>query len=328
MDSAYSGPKIEARSASGGAGRRVREVEALLAEDPFFYGWRWVGDEQVPLTEDDLLDPQEGDRVSEHTLHQWAVRKLCEILEELFVVREQDDVLVGGNLKMLWRDPRIKKVAPDVVVIPGVDDPRKDRKSFNQRQEGAQPVFVLEATSESTARTDERKKPGVYQQAEVAEYFLLDTLVTPWTLTGRRRHPATGRYRKIRPDGEGRLLADSLEVAFAIGADGRSVDLFDARTGEKLRDLHAAEEAWRAEAEARREAEEARRAEAEARCKAEEAQRKAEEARRKTEERQRSIEEARLAEAEGRRIAEKRQRAAEEEVQRLRALLAEGQSSS
>ncbi len=60
----------------------------------------------------------------------------------------------------------------------------------------------------------------------MAEYSILGTLVVPWALVGRRRHPATGRYRLIRPDGEGRVLAESLEVVFAIGADGRSVELF------------------------------------------------------------------------------------------------------
>ena len=246
MNPVYDSPEIEARSTGGGVSSRLLDVEALLEEDPFFYGWRWVGDEQVPLTEDDLLDPQEGDRVPEHTLHHRVVRKLCEMLEELFVSRRQLDVLVGGDLKMFWRDPRVKKVAPDVVVIPGVADPRKGRKSFDEEQEGAHPVFVLEVTSEATARTDVVKKPRIYQRAEVAEYFILDSLATPWTLTGRRLNSATGRYRKIRPDGEGRILAESLEVVFAIGADGRTVDLFDARNGEKLRDLHTAEEARRA----------------------------------------------------------------------------------
>jgi Uma2 family endonuclease len=292
MDPHYSGPDMEARSTSGGGGRRVLDVAALLAEDPFFYGWRWVGDEQVPLTEDDLLDPQEGDHVSDHTLHQWVVRKICEMLEELFLARGRLDVLVGGNLKMLWREPRIKRVAPDALVIPGVDDPRRDRKSFDEKKEGTRPVFVLEATSEATSRTDFEKKPRVYEQAGVEEYFLLDTLVAPWTLTGRRLQTATGRYREIRPDGEGRLLAESLEVLFAIGADGRSVDLFDARSGDKLRDLHAAEKARRVEAEARRLAEQRQRAEAEAR-----------------------------------RLAEQRQRAAEEEIRRLEALLSEAKNA-
>ena len=142
--------------------------------------------------------------------------------------------------------------------------PAKDlegkREGLTVENQGDDPVFVLEVTSEATAKTDVSKKPGIYQRAEVAEYFVLDSLVTPWTLVGRRLHPVTGRYRKIRPDGEGRLLAESLEVVFAIGTDDRSVDIFDARTDEKLRDLHAEAEARRAEAEARRRAEERQRA--------------------------------------------------------------------
>ncbi len=247
MDPIYSGPPIEARSA-GGAGSetgQLREVEALLAEDPFFYGWRWVGEEQIPLTADDLLDPQEGDHVSEHTWHHRIVCTFGEILRELFVARGRLDVLVGGNLKMWWRNPKLKKIAPDIVVIPQVEDPGKYRKSFKEREEGTHAIFVLEVTSEATADTDESKKPGIYQRAEVEESFILDTLVNPWTLTGRRLYQATGRYRKIAPGAGGRLLAETLEVVLTIGADGKSVDFFDARSGEKLRDLHASEDARR-----------------------------------------------------------------------------------
>jgi Uma2 family endonuclease len=293
MDSVYNGPKIEARTTTGGARVTLPDTARRLVEDPFFYGYRWVGDEQVPLTEEDLLDPQENDYVSEHTWHHWVVRKLCEILEELFVSRNQTDVLVGGNLKMLWRDSKVRKVAPDVVVIPGVEDPAQGRKSFDEQKEGTRPVFVLEVTSESTAPTDFKKKPGIYQRAQVEEYFVLDTLVMPWTLTGRQLHPSTGRYRKISPDSQGRTLATSLEVLFAIGADGQSLDLTNARSGDKLRDLHAEVEVRRAETEARRIAEEGERA--------------AEKARR---------------------IAEERQRAAEKEIRRLKALLQEGKIAS
>ncbi len=300
MDPVYSGPEMEARQTTVGGRRLPLDVEERLQEDLFFYGWRWVGDEQVPLTEEDLLDPQEGDHVSEHTWHHRVARKLGEILEELFLARGRPDVLVGGNLKILWRDPRIKRVDPDVVVIPDVDQPRKYRQSFDERKEGTRPVFALEVTSEATSRTDLSKKPGIYQRARVAEYFILDALATPWALVGRRLNPATGRYRLIRPDGEGRILAESLEVVFAIGADGQSVALVDARTGDKLPDLHASEAARRAAEERLRVAEEARRA-------AEERLRAAEEARR-------AAEEARRAEAEAR-------RAAEEENLRLEALL-------
>ena len=43
MDSLYNGPKMEARATSG-ASSLVLDIETRLTEDPFFYGYRWVGD--------------------------------------------------------------------------------------------------------------------------------------------------------------------------------------------------------------------------------------------------------------------------------------------
>ena len=61
MDPEHSGPEMKARSTSGGASRFVLDAEARLREDPFFYGYRWVGDEQVPFTEAvSILEAQTG----------------------------------------------------------------------------------------------------------------------------------------------------------------------------------------------------------------------------------------------------------------------------
>lgn len=245
-----------------------------MLEDPFFYGHRWVEVEtadgvdweQVPLTEDDLLDPQEGDKVSEHTIHHQVVRWMEVMLEVLFRNRGHLNVLVGGNLKILWRQQpgkkRLSRPAPDVCIIPNVQDPNAYRRSFDEAKEGTRPIFVLEATSESTDNTDKNRKPRVYERAGVEEYFLLDTLAEPWTLTGRRLFPETGRYRKIQPDQDGSVLAETLDVRFAVGDDGESVVLIDDRTGETLKDSFGlddarknAEEALKAETEARQAAE-------------------------------------------------------------------------
>ena len=102
-------------------------------------------------------------------------------------------------------------------------------------------------------------------------------------LSGERRHPETGRYRKVRPDARGRLLAETLGVYFSISASGDDLVMEDAETGEVLRKPVAESRARRAaerqaaeEAEARAVAErqaaaeaQARRAEAEARAAAE-----------------------------------------------------------
>ena len=259
---------MEARVAeSGGSSLYETVVDERLLEDPFFYGHRWVEVEtadgvdweQVPLTEDDLLDPQEGDKVSEHTLHHQVVRWIEVMLEVLYANRGLVDVLVGGNLKILWRQQpgkkRLRRPAPDVCIIPQVKDPHAYRKSFDEAKEGTRPIFVLEVTSEATDNTDKNRKPRVYERAGVEEYFLLDTLAKPWTLTGRRLYPKTGRYRKIQPDDDGRVLAETLEVRWGIGEDGASVVLVDERTGEELMDSLALDKARQAAEKAQKAAE-------------------------------------------------------------------------
>jgi Uma2 family endonuclease len=311
MDPSYSGPEMEARSALGGAASAPRAPDPRLAEDPFFYGYRWVRMktaqgktvcEQVPLTPEDLLDPQEDDHVSNRFWHDLITGRLGEILRTLFASRGRDDVVVTGNVKMQWKDPALKRVDPDLAVIPNVRDPNRDFPSFDEAREGTRPVFVLEVLSEATESTDHEKKPAIYQRAGVEEYFILNQMTTPWRLEARRLHPATGRYRKVRPGERSRVASETLEVLFEVGEDKKSLVLTDLVTGERLRD-------HRGEAEARRAAEERYRAEAEAR---------------------RAEAEARRAEAEARRAAEERYRAeaearhtAEEEIRRLRALLAE-----
>ncbi|MCP4593897.1 MAG: hypothetical protein GY842_24445 [bacterium] len=66
-DPPYTGSKVEARAAGSFAAVVSPEVRPQV-EDPFRYGSRWVEVEtatgrtirEVPLTLDDLFDPQEG----------------------------------------------------------------------------------------------------------------------------------------------------------------------------------------------------------------------------------------------------------------------------
>src|SRR5436190_121630 len=124
------------------------EPEATpTSSDPFRYGWRWrsvhlpggeVLDEQVPLTADDLLDPQPGDQVGQSQLHWELLFLLARILDRYYEVR--NDVALAVDLKMLWRIPGLKEPAPDLAVIPGVRqkiDP--SRTSFDIVEEGVRP---------------------------------------------------------------------------------------------------------------------------------------------------------------------------------------------
>ncbi|HEX4961936.1 MAG TPA: Uma2 family endonuclease [Thermoanaerobaculia bacterium] len=254
--------------------------EPETAPDPFRYGWRWhtvrlpggeVLDEQVPLTADDLLDPQPGDQVDQSQLHWELLFLLARILDRFYEIR--DDVTLAVDLKMLWRIPGLKEPSPDMAVIPGVRrkvDPA--RTSFDVVEEGVRPCLILEvvsATDPEIRRNDYEKKVKIYQQVGVPEYVILDP---PTPVTGGRllllgyRLDRNDQYRPIQPDAQGRLLSETTNLLFGVGEDGRTPVIFNAQTGERL--LDPKEQADRAEEKAAREVE-ARKIEATARLAAE-----------------------------------------------------------
>ncbi|HEX4959499.1 MAG TPA: Uma2 family endonuclease [Thermoanaerobaculia bacterium] len=233
--------------------------------DPFRYGWRWrtvhlpsgeVLDEQVPLTADDLLDPQPGDQVGQSQLHWEMLFLLARILDWYYEVR--DDVTLAVDLKMLWRIPGLKEPSPDLAVIPGVRrkiDPA--RTSFDVVEEGVRPCLILEvvsATDPEIRRNDYEKKVEIYQKVGIQEYIILDP---PTPVTGGRllllgyRLGRDGKYQQIQPDAHGRLLSKTTSLLFGVGEDGQSPLIFDLQTGERL--LDPKEEAERAKETALRE---------------------------------------------------------------------------
>lgn len=285
----YTDPKMEARRSSGSyVVETPREIDEL-DEEARVYGSRWVEVEtadggtsfqEVPLTWEDLFDPQEDDHVSHGDEHIDVTSDTRGILKALFRARGRDDVKVCEDMKMFWADAKVAKIAPDVAVAFGVEDPERRRDSFNELEEGTRPSFVLEVTSRKTAHFDRGDKPGVYRKAKVKECLVVDRLKSPWTIQGYRLDKSERRQLKIRPDKEGRYLAETLQVYFSIGEDGKGLVLTDAVTGEvllaPLEALDAAEQRVAEEAEAREAAErqaaeeaEGRRQEAEARAAAE-----------------------------------------------------------
>ncbi len=284
MDPPYSGSKMEARATGGSIARVPRETE-----DPFRYGSRWIEVEtprgkklqEVPLTLNDLFDPQEGDLVTHSILHGNIISEVKEMIRQAFRSRGRTDVLVCDDVKMLWKDSGLPQIGPDLAVIPGIEDTTLRRDSFNEKKEGTGPIFVLEVISKSTGTFDYKDKPSIYRQAMVKECFLLDPLKTPWKLLGRRLHPGTRHYRKIRADKQGRVRSETLDLYFAIAPEGDRLVLVDVTTGEELRGLGEEVEARQAaelratrEGEARQTAESKAEAEAEARRAAEAENRK------------------------------------------------------
>ncbi|HEX4496984.1 MAG TPA: Uma2 family endonuclease [Thermoanaerobaculia bacterium] len=229
----------------------LRKMPAVEERDPFRYGSRWrrvrlpggeVIDEEIPLTPDDLLDPQPGDEVTQSDPHAQVVIALYELLKRRFEGIE--DVVVLFDMKILWGIPGLPEPSPDIAVIRGI--PKRDgRSTYKVAEEGALPSLIIEVVSYSDAemyRNDHDKKVKLYQRVGIPEYLIIDPPFPPHdplTLIGYRL-AADGRYRRIEPDAQGRLHSETTDLLFAPAADRRTVQVSDGATGERL--LTASEE--------------------------------------------------------------------------------------
>lgn len=222
------------------------EAESPSA-DPFRYGWRWrcvrlpggeVTEQQIPLTAEDLLDPELGDEVPPSGPHgKWFVR-LGYVLEKHFESRE--DVLVCCDMKMLWGIPDLQGPCPDIAIVQGVRDKEAERSSFDVLKEGVRPCLILEVVSSldnEVRLNDYARKVKIYQRAGIPEYFILD----PPTHATRGRLLLTayrlgldGTYRRIEHNAEGRLLSETTGLLFGVEGDGKTLVLVDSRTGKSL----------------------------------------------------------------------------------------------
>ena len=236
--------------------------------DPFRYGWRprfvrlpggKLTEEQIPLTLEDLLDPQPGDVVVQSDPHFDLLFAVADILRRRYASRE--DVHVGSDLKMMWGIPKLPRPCPDVVVIPGVHRKHDSKRNvFDVQKEGARPCLVIEVVSATDAKirkVDYEDKVAIYERAGVPEYLIMDP-ATPVTqerllLTGYRLGTER-RYVPIEPDAQGRILSETTGLLFGVAEDGRTIQIFDAATEERLlsaMELEADRARERQEAEAR-----------------------------------------------------------------------------
>src|SRR5436190_2224569 len=129
------------------------------AADPYAIGWRdvhhtnpdgSVTHEQVPLTLEDALHPQEGDTIVENTLHD----RDWDYLRDVFKSRFASDphALVLCDCKVLWEDG--VHHSPDLTVIVGVREVRDFYGQFDVAAEGIRPRLIIEVVSPSTRVND------------------------------------------------------------------------------------------------------------------------------------------------------------------------------
>jgi colicin import membrane protein len=161
------------------------------AQEPFYYGWRYVRQrypngrevvEQVPLTREDVLYPQEDDFVIQNDDHQQICIYLCNVLRGHFA--QNPATVVLQDVLIDWDVPDLKPLAPDIAVIFDVRE-RQNWSTFKVAEETTQPSLIIEVTSPTTRDTDLLSKLDAYDLAGVPLYFIVDSFERKGRLTRR-----------------------------------------------------------------------------------------------------------------------------------------------
>jgi len=241
--------------------------------DPWRYGWRYINEQmpdgtvrtkQVPLTEEDVLHPQEDDFIMENPAHDVD----CEVLKLALKSRMRDrpDVVVLRDCRVDWGVAGIEPHGADAVVLEGVQGWDPLLGTFHVARHHARVVLVAEATSPSKRRNDLGIKVDEYFRAGIPLYVIVDTPVVNGVRTIRmigRQATETG-YALMPVDARGRLWLEP--VGLWLGADNGQLVCTDAegnRLGEYL-EVEEAAEAARQQADAAQELADAEMARADA----------------------------------------------------------------
>src|SRR5436305_2032682 len=111
---------------------------ATPESDPFFYGWRYVtrrnpdGSEsrvQVPLTEEDVLHPQEDDFIMQNTAHTRDIYYLFGALQQRITARP--GAYAFCDCRIAWNPAGTYAHGPDIAVFLSGVDPGRDYGTFN-----------------------------------------------------------------------------------------------------------------------------------------------------------------------------------------------------
>ncbi|HEX3555377.1 MAG TPA: Uma2 family endonuclease [Thermoanaerobaculia bacterium] len=256
-------PTRRALHREGGSGAGKSRPEEETGSDTSLL-LRWVNSPdgrrellELPLTREDYLNPQVGDKWVQGIPHSsMVVDVACRLWSwfprpEFLVVFDVQHLLGRG----------LPKPSPDVSVIRGAPKSAWGKGSFDVVKQGVVPCLIVEVLSPMSRRireVDENDKVQIYQQAGVPEYLLLDLPRDPAGRLGLigYRLDSAGIYQRIVPDEQGRLLCQATGLWFSISPEGDRLVIRDVATGTLLPSVEeGAEDRRRAIAEAAREAE-------------------------------------------------------------------------
>ncbi len=166
----------------------------------------------------------DGKPMAETDWHRDLMQILIEVLRNFYAGKR---VYVSGNL-LVYYEPgnRRRHVSPDVFMVRGVENYQRPNYLIWEERRG--PEVVIELTSNSTRREDQRTKIPLYQNTlRVREYYLFDPrgdYLTP-ALQGFRLRQ--GQYHPIRAV-DGRLPSQVLKLH--LERAGQDLRLWDPAT--------------------------------------------------------------------------------------------------
>jgi hypothetical protein len=226
------------------------------------YGWRYVKRklddgretiEEVPLSLEDVLHPQEDDVIPENTVHEpergyltWSFRGRLDRIPSGQVL---SDCLLDFNVA------GVRPLSPDVSVIEGVNTlPLPQLGTYRFADLGGRCLLAVEIASPHTRENDVDRKPELFHRCGVQQYVLIDQQREdgPREIISRRWTPDGYVVEALDANGRARLHA----LGLLLGLRDNRIRLYDADTGVEIGDPVETSEALRSAEERIRELEE------------------------------------------------------------------------
>ena len=169
----------------------------------------------------------DGRPVAETPLHYKRLSDLAYCITTFF--KRRADAYVGVNM-LAYDDPREPRrhLSPDIfVAFGGASEEEREREIYKLWEEPS-PAFVLEVTSKSTRREDERKKAR-YAKWGVAEYFMYDPRGEYLAPALQGFELSRGGYRSMleRTLANGEQGLSSRRLGLDLWLDGPALRLYD-----------------------------------------------------------------------------------------------------
>jgi Uma2 family endonuclease len=185
-----------------------------------------------PLTPEEFLHPQFGDRLPNSTFHDDVASHAKDVLTRRYA--NNPTVGVFRDLLIEWDIKGQGDLCPDTFVAFGISNKEQNRSKFIVANEGVRPSFVLEVVSPRYRKEDRENKVVEYARAGVQEYVIVDRRrqrgqfvdeVLGYRLT-------EGIYQPITPDSEGHIRCDTVGLLWSLQSGSLVIE--DADTGSRL----------------------------------------------------------------------------------------------